>query len=120
VADVVRDRHDYNAQYYRDNIEKEQARNRAWRLRTQFDLTQGAFDTRFAQQGSCCAICAAERPGGRWDQWEVDHDHEDEAHGVMTVRGILCHQCNKLLGFANDNPATLLAAAEYLNKRGAK
>ena len=54
-------------------------------------------------QNGCCAICGKKAP------LVVDHDHAD-----ATVRGLLCNQCNLMLGHAADTPATLIAAAKYL------
>jgi hypothetical protein len=41
----------------------------------------------------------------------VDHDHK-----TGKVRGLLCHTCNHLLGFAQDNPAILTQAIKYLQE----
>lgn len=40
--------------------------------------------------------------------------HIDHCHATGKVRGLLCGKCNALLGLADENPATLLAAVEYL------
>lgn len=39
---------------------------------------------------------------------DVDHCHDMDA-----VRGILCSGCNKALGSAGDDPATLIRLAQY-------
>lgn len=44
--------------------------------------------------------------------------HMDHCHTSFKYRGILCHKCNRALGFFNDNPDTLRKAAEYLDKHG--
>lgn len=40
----------------------------------------------------------------------VDHDHE-----TNVVRGLLCGNCNAMLGFARDDVGTLARAISYLN-----
>lgn len=49
----------------------------------------------------------------------VDHDH-DCCSGDYTCgecfRGLLCYGCNVAIGFMRDNPQSLRAAAEYLEK----
>jgi len=38
----------------------------------------------------------------------------DHCHRSGRVRGLICHACNALLGFARDDPETLNAAIQYL------
>ena len=52
-----------------------------------------------------CDICG--RPG----QLDSDHDHMTGKN-----RGLLCRQCNQLLGDAQDKRDILLAAVQYLDK----
>ena len=58
-------------------------------------------------QHEVCAICATDKWGRKGPQ--VDHNH---ANGK--VRGILCVNCNTLLGHVNDDPTRLRAAIAYL------
>lgn len=45
----------------------------------------------------------------------ADHDHV-----TGCFRGWLCVACNTGLGYFQDNPASLRAAADYLEKNGHK
>ena len=40
----------------------------------------------------------------------------DHCHNTGDVRGLLCQQCNSVLGYAKDNVKTLLNAVSYLRK----
>ncbi len=54
----------------------------------------------------CCKIPFSEILN---EQPRIDH-----AHSSGRIRGLLFHQCNVILGFANDNPKVLRACACYL------
>ena len=63
----------------------------------------------FLQDGKC-AICGTDSPGGRYDQWAVDH-----CHVTGSVRGLLCTACNAGLGQFKDDALLLQKAIRYLN-----
>ena len=73
----------------------------------------GVTPERFAEilesQNGACALCLCPEPNGK-GAWHVDHCHET---GV--VRGLLCNNCNLMLGYSRDNPNTHRRAVEYLS-----
>ena len=58
-----------------------------------------------AERPKTCEACNQER--------NTVYDH---CHQSGEFRGWLCHQCNCALGLVKDNPATLRALANYLEK----
>ena len=76
-----------------------------------FGITPEQYDQMLDSQGGRCAICGTDSHGHNKGQWPIDHDHET---GV--VRGLLCHNCNVMLGQAKDNTDTLRKAIEYLER----
>ena len=77
-------------------------------------LTYAEKATIATDQGGC-AICHRAHPGKKG--WVVDHDHAccpGEKSCPKCRRGILCQWCNNTLGYAQDSPAILRAAANYL------
>lgn len=86
--------------------EKRQHIQRVARLKNAYNLSVGEYDDMLAKQGQVCAICRRESRGRRLS---VDH-----CHTTGKIRGLLCHTCNKGLGFVNDNPELLLKLADYL------
>lgn len=70
----------------------------------------------FLYKGVRCDICRSEKSvvvGNTMSRLTIDHDHKKE-QDYRSIRGVLCHQCNLLLGYAEDNPAILRAAIKYL------
>lgn len=68
-------------------------------------------------QGGKCPICGETIGLGRM-QYAIDHDHaccpSTETCGKC-VRGLLCHSCNRHLGFI-ENETFLSSALNYLNR----
>ena len=47
----------------------------------------------------------------------IDHCHKTEhEQGIIKIRGVLCHQCNKGLGNFNDDIELLEKAIQYLRR----
>jgi hypothetical protein len=87
-------------------------RVRAGWLQREYGLSVEAFDAWLAAQGNRCRICKTSDPGGIGN-WHVDHNHV-----TNRLRGILCHRCNRVLGFVKENPEILREAANYLERTG--
>lgn len=71
-----------------------------------YNLTEAELRALLAQH-SVCAICGSSDWGRKGPQ--VDH-----CHNSGKVRGILCVNCNTILGHAHDDPKLLRRAAKYL------
>lgn len=95
----------------RSNYPRHKTKQRDTMLRKKYGIGMNEWSQMFALQGSVCAICSANTPGGRG--WQTDHNHRTGA-----VRAILCHNCNALLGHAKESPQVLLSAFRYLYLHG--
>lgn len=88
-------------------------------------LSAARVEAEFLRQGGRCILCLRELG----EHYAVDHDHElAKSHGhpaergcERCFRGIVCHRCNSLLGWAWDDPDYLERAAAYvrLSRSGA-
>jgi hypothetical protein len=57
-----------------------------------------------------CEICFEKLTNTK--KTHVDHDHD-----TNKFRGILCNQCNIMLGYARNNPVILESGAAYIRKK---
>lgn len=91
--------------YQNNKIEIEKKRKK-YRLQIKYGLSYDHYTLLLQKQERKCAIC------GRSDlTLNVDHRHND-GH----IRGLLCRDCNMLLGHAYDNSTILRRAAVYLDE----
>lgn len=89
-------------------------------------LTIDQYKQMFIDQNNLCAICNQpetrifkyrdKEKGMKISKLCIDHCHKSELEGIMKVRGLLCHDCNTMLGKAKDNIQILQSAIDYLNK----
>lgn len=82
---------------------------REWSYLNKYNMTIAQFDQLLEDQGKQCAICKTKTPGGSKGRFCIDHCHET---GI--VRGLLCVNCNQMLGHSKDSIETLRKAAVYL------
>lgn len=76
-----------------------------------YGITLAEFNRMVLAQGSKCACCGTDKPGGKHNQWCVDHDHITGA-----VRELLCKDCNIVLGLVEDSPEHLQRLIHYIVK----
>jgi hypothetical protein len=77
-------------------------------LKKHYRLTLEQYEQMLSEQGYVCKICGkpeTSKPHGL----SVDH-----CHSTGKVRGLLCGNCNTLLGHAKDSTEVLLKCVNYL------
>jgi len=92
------------ANYYIEHKEEIIAR----RLTKSYGLPTEGYSKIFLSQNGVCAICG-DLPNNT--RFTVDH-----SHFTGKVRGLLCSNCNAILGFAHDSIEILAKTIEYLKK----
>lgn len=81
-------------------------RTRLHKLKFYYGMDADDLHRLYAKQDGRCAIC--KHPEGE-KRLHVDHDHD-----TGLVRGLLCGNCNALLGHARDSTEILRRAIYYL------
>lgn len=94
------------------NRERDKAR---WAQRYGSKYGMSAEEVRDLLGAEKCQICGCTDPGER--PWHIDHDHAccpGQRSCGKCVRGVLCYNCNFMIGSARDDTSVLSAAIEYL------
>lgn len=95
--------------------------DRDLRLRRNYGITITRYDAMLEAQGGGCAICGASPRDS--PSLHVDHDHaccpgRKKSCG-QCIRGLLCEDCNRVLGMFGDDIARFEAAIGYLTREPA-
>jgi hypothetical protein len=80
-------------------------------LQKRYGISVEVYSQLLASQGGGCAICGALAAHSNTEKLFVDHNHE-----TGKVRGLLCHCCNAMLGYAKDNTSNLCKGIQYLER----
>lgn len=76
-------------------------------LKRRYGISQVEFDAMVERQQGKCLICL------RVPKKKL---HVDHCHSTKTVRGLLCSQCNAILGIWKEDVACALRAIDYLRR----
>lgn len=98
----------------RYKMPREQARR--FGLKRYYGMTWETYNVMLEAQGGVCAICKGTetyqpRTYNGPKALSVDHDH-----GTGQIRGLLCSNCNYLVGHCKEDEKILLEAINYLRK----
>lgn len=107
--------------YRSKDPEKYRARSRQWRkdnpeksmsidLKRKYGITYDHWKVMFDQQEGKCLVCNKHQNELN-QKLAVDHDHK-----TNQIRGLICCQCNRGIGYLQDDPILLRKAALYLDK----
>lgn len=77
-------------------------------LKRKYGITHQDYLRMLDEQEGVCATCGLEESKNLHGRLYVDHNHE-----TGKVRGLLCHQCNKALGNAQDDATILYNLYKY-------
>lgn len=88
---------------------KEWTYMRRYHLKRSFGLTASQFEEMLAKQRGKCAVCRCPHKEENKKRLQVDHCHK-----TKKIRGLLCYNCNNLLGKAKDDIKILRKLIEYL------
>lgn len=93
--------------------------NRRSLLRYKYGLPDDWYEKQLAKQAGVCAICKEQKLDATKSFMHIDHDHSVSTHDgkAQGIRGILCSECNKALGFLEDQDF-VSRAARYLAQYG--
>lgn len=83
------------------------AKNRERFLNWKYGIGDAEYQRMLEKQAGVCAICA--RPQLTHRKY-LDIDH---CHSTGKVRGLLCSNCNRGLGYLQDDPTRILRLAQY-------
>lgn len=78
-------------------------------LLSKYNLSISDYEKLLEAQDFGCKICGKRCLETKNNVLMVDHCHKTDK-----VRGLLCGNCNSMLGHAKDNPTILLKAIQYL------
>ncbi len=94
------------AYYQSDKGKAEKLANKRRHTLRKYGLTEEQYQQMLDAQGGVCAICGGVDKG---KSLAVDHDHNTGEN-----RGLLCFQCNVVIGNSRENVETLQSAIDYL------
>ena len=83
---------DYHITYYKNNKDKIRANIRKSKLKSKYGIDIDTYNRLLQEQNECCAICKRHQSKFK-RRLAVDHRHSDGR-----VRGLLCGNCNRLVG----------------------
>ena len=100
-----------------ENKIKRKISSRKWYLKSTYNLTIEQYNKMLIDQSGRCDICETQITHDRY--FDVDHNHNC-CNGYKScgkcVRGLICFNCNSILGHSKENINILEKTISYIKK----
>jgi hypothetical protein len=90
---------------------------KGYTVKSRYGISLDKVNEMLEDQHGRCAICKDKFDMTKERPFAIDHDHShcsNQKACSICVRGLLCPQCNQMLGFARERIDVLDAAKQYL------
>lgn len=111
LKNVAKKRLEYTKEWNKKDYANNPDYYRNSNLKNTHGITLEEYNVMFYTQNGCCKICETHQSKLTTKKKTLVVDH---CHTSNKIRGLLCHNCNFLLGHAGDDYVILLKAIEYL------
>ena len=111
MTDYRRDNREYYLEYVRAYRKRNPDRTLDSQVR-KYGITGADYKSMLTEQGGICANSSCTNAESKTG-YRLDVDH---CHKTGRVRGLLCRDCNLILGHSNDDPEILRGLAIYLEE----
>lgn len=101
-------KNEYIRVWKKQNPVKAKAYDRRNNLKRNYGLSVEDWEWLFLSQGKRCAICNTNRSKNSRNPWHTDHNHE-----TKQIRGILCFDCNMVLGYVEKGWMVKVPAIDH-------
>jgi len=95
--------------YHSNNLEKKKEQNKWNHKLRKYGVSKHQYEEMLINQNRKCKICGLDELENLSNCLYIDH-----CHSTNRVRGLLCYNCNTLLGLARDNIDILKNSIKYL------
>lgn len=105
---------DYQRRLRADKVayQKQSIKRASFDRKKRYGLEESEYQRMLMDQAFLCKICRKPETAiyhGKPRTLCVDH-----CHSTGSIRGLLCHRCNAMVGLAKDDSAVLRRASEYV------
>lgn len=97
--------------YFTDYYQRNKTHRKSRERQRKYGLTTEEYEALLERQCGQCSICHAEPVAGQ-DDFAIDHDHTSGE-----VRGLLCMECNLLVGIIEKDLGRADRAMRYIGMR---
>lgn len=99
-------------------IRCKKCRDKISNLNNRHNITEEYYNILFIKQNYVCKIC--NKPERVYRNNKLLKLSVDHCHKTGKIRGLLCNNCNRGLGFFNDSSDLLRSASYYLENNNEK